>query len=175
MVAIPDISESCWRKAAPSIDWVSNVNETISFQAGPVNGSKSSYAKRQGSSQVSIPSETAVFRGMREFECRENQLAVFLTEVHHPATRGFVECTGTNAGRFANCRRHHQIVPKVGRGFLVVWHLPVEMANDYSLLELHEKWLNSKRTWFTLENAIILIDRQGGQIRSSGTEADPRQ
>jgi hypothetical protein len=24
---------------------------------------------------------------------------------------------------------------------------PVEKANDYSLLELHEKWLNSKRAW----------------------------
>jgi hypothetical protein len=30
-------------------------------------------------------------------------------------------------------------------------------------------------TWLSLENAIILIDRQGGQIQSSGTEADPHQ
>jgi hypothetical protein len=52
---------------------------------------------------------------------------------------------------------------------------PGEKANDYSLLEPHEKWLNFKRTWLSLENAIIVIDRQGGQIRSSGTEADPRQ
>jgi hypothetical protein len=52
---------------------------------------------------------------------------------------------------------------------------PEEKANDYSLLELHEKWLNSQRTWFSLENAIILIGRQGGQIRPSGTEADPCQ
>jgi hypothetical protein len=52
---------------------------------------------------------------------------------------------------------------------------PVEKANDYSLLELHEKWINSKRTWLSLENAIMLIDQQGEQIRSSGTEADPRQ
>jgi hypothetical protein len=51
----------------------------------------------------------------------------------------------------------------------------VEKANDYLLLELHEKWLNSKSSWLTFENAIILIDRQGEQIRSSGTEADPRQ
>jgi hypothetical protein len=52
---------------------------------------------------------------------------------------------------------------------------PVEKANDYSLLEPHEKWLNSKHTWLSLENAIILIDRQGRQARSSGTEAEPRQ
>jgi hypothetical protein len=52
---------------------------------------------------------------------------------------------------------------------------PGEEANDYSLFELHEKWLNSKRTWFSLENAIILTDGQGRQIRSPGTEADPRQ
>jgi hypothetical protein len=29
--------------------------------------------------------------------------------------------------------------------------------------------------WLSLENAVILIDRKGGQIRPSGTEADPRQ
>jgi hypothetical protein len=62
-------------------------------------------------------------------------------------------------------------------GVDILWFgmFPGEKANDYSLLELHEKWLNSKRTWFSLENALILIDLQGGQIRSSGTEADPRQ
>jgi hypothetical protein len=37
---------------------------------------------------------------------------------------------------------------------------PVEKANDDSLLGLYEKWLNSERTWLSLENAIILIDRQ---------------
>jgi hypothetical protein len=52
---------------------------------------------------------------------------------------------------------------------------PVEKTNDYLLLKLHEKWLNSKCTWLSLENSIILIDRQGGQIRSSVTEADARQ
>jgi hypothetical protein len=52
---------------------------------------------------------------------------------------------------------------------------PVEKVNDYSPLELHEKWLNSERKWLSLENSIMLIDRQGGQIQSSGTEADPRQ
>jgi hypothetical protein len=52
---------------------------------------------------------------------------------------------------------------------------PVEKANNYSLPELHEKWLNSKRAWLSLENAIIFIDRQEGQSRSSGTEADPRR
>jgi hypothetical protein len=52
---------------------------------------------------------------------------------------------------------------------------PVETTNDSSLLELLEKWLNSQRTWLSLENAILLIDRQGGSIRSPGTEADPRQ
>jgi hypothetical protein len=51
----------------------------------------------------------------------------------------------------------------------------VEKVNDYSLLELHEKWPNYKRPWLSLENAIILIDRQEGQIRSSGIEADPHQ
>jgi hypothetical protein len=91
MVAIPDISESCWREVAPSINWLSNANETISFQTSRVNGSKSSYAKHQRSLQVSMPSEEAVSRGMMEFEYRENKLAVFLTEVHHPATRGLVE------------------------------------------------------------------------------------
>jgi hypothetical protein len=38
-----------------------------------------------------MPSEKAVSRGMIEFEYRENELAVFLTEVHRPATRGLVE------------------------------------------------------------------------------------
>jgi hypothetical protein len=52
---------------------------------------------------------------------------------------------------------------------------PVEKVNDYSLLNPHEKWLNSKRAWFSLENAMMLIDRQGGEIRSSGTRADPRR
>jgi hypothetical protein len=52
---------------------------------------------------------------------------------------------------------------------------PGEKANDYLLVELHEKWLNSKRTRFSSENAIMFIDRQGGQIRSSGTEAGARQ
>jgi hypothetical protein len=71
-----------------------------------------------------MSSEKAISRGMIEFEYRENQLAVFLTEVHHPATRGIIECTGTNAERFANCRRHRQNVPKVRRGYLVVRHVP---------------------------------------------------
>jgi hypothetical protein len=73
---------------------------------------------------VSVPNEKAVSRGMIEFEDRENQLAIFLTELHHPETRGLVEGTGINAGRFANCRRHHQIVPKVGRGYLAIRHVP---------------------------------------------------
>jgi hypothetical protein len=124
MVAAPDISESCWREVAPSTDWASNVNGIISFQASRLNGSKSSYAKHQGSPKVSMPSEKAVSRGIIEFEYRENQLAVVLTEIHHPSTRGLVECTGTNAGRFANCGQHHQIVPKVGGGYLVVQHVP---------------------------------------------------
>jgi hypothetical protein len=64
---------------------------------------------------------------------------------------------------------------KSGLDILRFGMFPVEKANDYSLLELPEKWLNSKRAWLSLENTIILIDRQGGQIRSSGTEADPRQ
>jgi hypothetical protein len=71
-----------------------------------------------------MPSEKAVSRGMREFEYRENQLAVFLTDVHHPATRGLVESTDTNAGRCIDCMQHHQIMPKVGRGNLVVRHVP---------------------------------------------------
>jgi hypothetical protein len=61
---------------------------------------------------------------MIEFESQENQFAVFLTEVHHPATRGLVECTGTNAGRFENYRQHYQIVPKVGRRYLTIRHVP---------------------------------------------------
>jgi hypothetical protein len=76
---------------------------------------------------------------MIDFKNRENQLAVFLTEIHHTATRSLVECTGTNARRFANCGRHHQIVPKVGRGYLAVDMFSVEKANDYSLFELYEK------------------------------------
>jgi hypothetical protein len=91
MVATPDISESCWREVAPSTDWVSNGNGTISFQASPVNCSKSSYAKHQRSPQVSIPSEKAISPGIIEFEYRENQSAVFLTEVHHSGTRGLVK------------------------------------------------------------------------------------
>jgi hypothetical protein len=124
MAATPDISESCWREVASSADWVSNINGTISFQTSRVNGSKPSNAKHQGSPQVSMSSEKAVSRGMIEFEYRENQLAVFPTEIHHPATRGLIECTGTNAGRFANCRRYHQIVPKVGHGSLAVRNGP---------------------------------------------------
>jgi predicted RNA binding protein YcfA (HicA-like mRNA interferase family) len=123
IVAIPDISESCWREVAPSTDWVSNINGTISFQASRVNGSKSSYAKDQGSPQVSVPSEKAISQGMIESEYRENQLAVFLTEVHHPAIRGVGESTGTKAGRFATYRRHYQIIPKVGCGYLAVRHV----------------------------------------------------
>jgi hypothetical protein len=175
MVATPDISESCWREVAPSTDWVSKVNETISFQASCVNGSKSLYAKHQGSPQMNMPNETAVSRGMVEFEYRENQLAVFLTKVHHPVTRGLVECVGANARRFANCRWHHQIVPKVGLGYLAVGHVSCQESKQLFAIELHEKWLNSKRAWSSLENDIIVIDRHTGQIRSSGTEADPRQ
>jgi hypothetical protein len=52
---------------------------------------------------------------------------------------------------------------------------PGEKANDYSLLELHEKLLNPKRAWFSSENAIMFIDWQGGQIRSSVAEADACQ
>jgi hypothetical protein len=173
--ATPEFSESRWREVAASTNWAFNANGTISFQASHVNGSKLPYAKFLRSSQVSMPNEQALSQGMIEFECWENQLAVFLTEVYHPSTRSLVECAGTNAGRFANCRRHHQIVPKIGRGYLLVRRFPVEKANNHSPLELHEKCLNSKCTWVSLENAIILIDWHGGQIRSSGTEANPRQ
>jgi hypothetical protein len=68
MGATLGISESCWCEVAPSTDWVFNINGTISFQASRVNGSKASYVKHQGSPQVSIPSEKAVSRGMRELE-----------------------------------------------------------------------------------------------------------
>jgi hypothetical protein len=94
-----------------------------------------------------MPSQKAVSRGMMEFEYRENQLAILLAEVHHPATRSLVECTGTNAGRFANSRWHHQILPKLGVDISRFGMFPVEKANDYSLPGLHEKWTNSKRTW----------------------------
>jgi hypothetical protein len=107
MVATPDISDSCWREVASSTNGMSNVNGKFSFQVSRLNGSKSSYAKHQGSPQVSMPSEKAISRGVIEFEDRENQLVVFLTEIHHRTARGLVECTGTDAGRFANCRRHH--------------------------------------------------------------------
>jgi hypothetical protein len=140
MLTTPDISKSCWREVAPSTDWVFNVNGTISFPTSRANGPKSSDGKHQGSPQVSMPSDKAVSRRMTAFKCQENQLAVFLTEIHHPATRSLVECAGTNAGRFENCGRYHQIVPKVGRGYLWFGMFPVEKANDYSLLELHEKW-----------------------------------
>jgi hypothetical protein len=95
-------------------------------------------AKHQGPPQVSVPSEKGVSRGVIEFEYRDNNLTVFLTQVHHPATRGLVECLSTNAERFANCRRHQQIVPKIGRGHLAIGMFPVEKANDCSLLELAE-------------------------------------
>jgi hypothetical protein len=39
----------------------------------------------------------------------------------------------------------------------------VEKPNYYSLLELHEKWLNSKYTWLSLENSTGMegkFDRQ---------------
>jgi hypothetical protein len=68
MVATLDISESCLREVAPSTDWVSNVNGTISFSVSRVNGSKSLDVKYQGSPQMRMPSENAVSRGMIEFE-----------------------------------------------------------------------------------------------------------
>jgi hypothetical protein len=89
-----------------------------------MNGSKSSCVKHQGSPQVTVPSEKVISGVMRELESREDQLAVFLTTGHHPATCGLVECTGTNAERFANCRQHHQIVPKVGSVYSAVRHVP---------------------------------------------------
>jgi hypothetical protein len=64
---------------------------------------------------------------------------------------------------------------KSGVDILRFGMFPAEKANDDSLLRLYEKWPNSKCTSLSLENAIILIGRQGAQIRSSGTEADPRQ
>jgi hypothetical protein len=71
MVSTPNISESCWREVALSTDWGFNVNGTISFQASRVNVPKSSYAKHQGSPQVSMPSKKAVSRAMVELEYRK--------------------------------------------------------------------------------------------------------
>jgi hypothetical protein len=79
-----------------------------------------------------------------------------------------LDASQTVGGITKLCRKSGMDVSRFGM-------FPVEKVNDYSLGELHEKWLNSKRVWLPLENAIILLDRQRGQIRSSGTEADPRQ
>jgi hypothetical protein len=164
MVATADISESCWRKVAPSIDWVSNLDGTISLQTSRVNGSKSSYAKHQGSPQVNMPSEKAVSRGMIEFEYRKNQLAPswprFIIQQLAAVLNVLApmpDASQTADGIIKLCRTS---------GVDISWSgmFPVEKANDYSLLEVHEKWLNYKRTWSSLENAIIPIDRQGGQI-----------
>jgi hypothetical protein len=67
---------------------------------------------------VSEPTEKVVFRVKTESEYQENQLAAFQTGLHHPETRGLVERSDTNAGRFASCRRHSQTLPKAGSGYL---------------------------------------------------------
>jgi hypothetical protein len=94
-----------------------------------------------------MPSAKAVSRGMIEFEYRENQLAVFLTGVHHPATRGrenvlapTLDALQTVGSNTKSCRKSGVDISRFGM-------FPVEKANDYSLLELHEKWLNFKRIW----------------------------
>jgi hypothetical protein len=122
-----------------------------------------------------MPSGKAVSRGLIEFKYRENQLVVFLTEVHHPATHSLVECPGTKLDASQTAGGITKLCRKSGVDILQFSMFPVESANDHSLLELHEKWLNSKRTWFSLENSITLIDRQGGKIRSSRIEVDLRQ
>jgi hypothetical protein len=124
---------------------------------------------------VSMPSKKAVSRAMVELEYRKinwrsfwprfiiQQLAA-LSNVLVP-TLDAMQIVGSITKL---CRKSGLDISQSGM-------VPVEKANDYSLLEFHEKWLNSKRTCFSLENAIILIERQRGQIRSSGTEADPRR
>jgi hypothetical protein len=79
-----------------------------------------------------------------------------------------LDASQTASGVTKLCRKSGVDISRFGM-------FPLGKANNYSMLELHEKWPYSKGTWFSLENAIILINRQGGQIRSSGTEADPRQ
>jgi hypothetical protein len=79
-----------------------------------------------------------------------------------------LDASQTVGGITRLCRKSGMDVSRFGM-------FPFEKANDYSLPAFHEKWTNSTRTWLSLENAIIVIERQGGQIRSSGTEADPRQ
>jgi hypothetical protein len=102
--------------------------------------------ERQGSPQVSVPNEKAVSRGMMEFEYRENQLALFLTEIHHPVTRGLVECTGTNTDASQTVAGITKLCRKSGVDIWRFGMFPVEKADDYSLPELHEKWLHSKCT-----------------------------
>jgi hypothetical protein len=80
---------------------------------------------------------------MIESESRDNQLAVFLTEVHHPATRGFVlasmlDDSQTVGGITKLYRNAGADISRFGT-------FPVEKVNDDSLLELHEKWPTSIR------------------------------
>jgi hypothetical protein len=50
-----------------------------------------------------------------------------------------LDASQTGGGIIELCRKSGVDVSRFGM-------FPVEKANDYSLSELHEKWLNSKRT-----------------------------
>jgi hypothetical protein len=83
---------------------------------------------------------------MIEFEYRENQLAVFLPRFIPQQLAPLLNVLAPTldasqiAGSIAKlCRKSGMDNSRFGI-------FPAEKANDYSLLELHEKWLNSKRT-----------------------------
>jgi hypothetical protein len=68
-----------------------------------------------------------------------------------------VDASQTVGGIIKLCRKWGVDISRFGM-------FPGEKANDYLLLEFHEKWLHSKHTWLSLENAIMLIDRREGKF-----------
>jgi hypothetical protein len=76
------------------------------------------------------------------YNIRDTKLTVFLADRHHPVTRGLVEYTGTNAGASQTVRGITKLCRKSGVNISRFGVFPVEKANDYLLLELHENWLN---------------------------------
>jgi hypothetical protein len=93
-----------------------------------------------------MPSEKTVSRGMTGFEYRKKSMGGlpdrFIIQQLAAMSNVLVptlDASQTGGGITKLCR-------KSGVGILRFAIFPVEKANDYSLLELHEKWLNSNRT-----------------------------
>jgi hypothetical protein len=77
-------------------------------------------------------SEKAVSRGMIEFEYRENQLAVFLTEVRHPAVAALSNVLTPTLDASQTVGRITKLCRKLGVAISRFGMFPVEKTNDYS-------------------------------------------